>query len=63
MGLVLSSKQQNKVTWFRKNHSCEAQVPTCGGRISYIVTPTGLGTFIIVRCLCGRELDISEEFM
>ena len=31
-----------------------------GGHLTYCVTPTSIGSIIIVKCSCGQELDISD---
>ena len=31
-----------------------------GGRLTYCFTPTGLGTIIEVKCLCGETLDLTD---
>jgi len=31
-----------------------------GGRLSYIYTPTGLGTCVSVKCKCGLEANITD---
>ena len=48
---------------FIKEHSiCLKQHPsTIGGGISYIFTPTGVGTIVEIQCnICGTKTDISD---
>lgn len=42
------------------HNDCDAYAGAIGGRISYIFTPTGLGTCIVVRCMCGEELNLTD---
>jgi len=45
------------------NHKCKYKnKPTAiGGRYSFIFIPTGIGIFIKVKCICGKELIINDE--
>ena len=31
-----------------------------GGRWTYKLTPTGLGTIIVVQCICGEEENVTD---
>ena len=31
-----------------------------GGRLTYQFTPTSLGQITVVRCLCGKEVNITN---
>jgi len=31
-----------------------------GGRLTYRFTPTGLGHIIVVKCLCGGEVNVTD---
>lgn len=47
---------------FKDKHaeSCPG-ISTIGGKFTYIFTPTGIGTAIVVRCnACGEEEDITD---
>ena len=65
MEFKLNEKDSEKIkTWFEE-HSCEfsrqgAYLGAIGGRITYLFTPTSLGTVVKVRCACGEEIDITE---
>ena len=51
-----------RLTAFKEKHakSCPA-ITTIGGKFTYIFTPTGVGTAIVVRCnACGEEKDITD---
>ncbi len=41
------------------NH-CDTPAGTIGGRISFVFTPTGLGTCIEIQCICGEKLNVTE---
>lgn len=51
-----------RLTAFKEKHaeSCPA-ITAIGGKFTYIFTPTGIGTAIVVRCnACGEEKDITD---
>lgn len=61
------SKQEykNLHEWLEKhNKTCLYADPmsqgAIGGRLSYIFTPTGLGTCISVKCACDKEINITD---
>ncbi len=31
-----------------------------GGRFTFCFTPTGLGTIFVVRCVCGKEKNVTD---
>lgn len=48
------------VTKFREEHK-NCPTSTIGGRVSFIFTPTGLGTIIELRCNgCGKVKNITD---
>ena len=47
--------------WIR-NHNCKVQRTAIGGRISYVLTPTGLGLLFEVKCLCGKTLTPKTNY-
>lgn len=54
--------EQGRLEAFKEKHaeSCPG-ITTIGGKFTYIFTPTGIGTAIIVRCnACGEEKDITD---
>lgn len=60
----LTSFERVRATKWIKEHECHLKDnPTAiGGRISYIFTPTGLGTVVQVACVCGESKTISDDF-
>jgi len=55
----LNEKQQEKL--YAWHNDCEHEGGAIGGKISYIFTPTGLGTCLVVKCICGAEIDLTES--
>lgn len=45
-----------------ENHECKFRntLTTIGEKYTYSFTPTGVGTFIKVKCACGKSIDLSE---
>lgn len=59
----LHGKEIERAKAFEKKHiKCAKEHPTTiGGHISYIFTPTSIGTAVSVKCfLCGEEKNITE---
>lgn len=65
----LNEVEQKAAKQFEKSHclNCpkynevmQANIFTIGGEIQYIFTPTGIGTVIIIRCVCGFEENITD---
>lgn len=62
MKFELDEKERAKLDAWQKKHLEEAhgnEEPYCGaagGRVSFVITPTGLGTFLAVECsVCVRN--------
>ena len=59
---TLTSDQYNAISKWADNHKCSCRhgnrpsKSCCGGEISYIFTPTTIGTAISAQCFCGQEL-------
>ena len=54
--------EQGRLERFREHHkeTCPG-ISTIGGKFTYVFTPTGIGTAIVVRCnACGKEEDITN---
>jgi hypothetical protein len=63
----LSDTQIEKIkTWDhpKTGHKCRVNKKgdVVGARLEYIFIPTGLGDVVRVRCECGEELDITENW-
>ena len=59
----LNEVEQTAANDFIEKHlTCVKQHPsTIGGGISYIFTPTGVGTIVEIRCnICGTKTDITD---
>ena len=62
MTFKLDLIEQGRLQAFKEKHakSCPG-ISTIGGKFTYIFTPTGVGTAIVVRCnACGEEKDITD---
>ena len=55
----LSADQQRQHDEWK--HHCSTYAGAIGGRLSYVFTPTGLGTCVTVKCICGEELDLTDS--
>jgi len=60
---ILNSEQEKKAIEWEKNHRKECKLPTTivEGRISYVFTPTGARLITEIRCLCGKDKDLTRE--
>lgn len=64
----LSPTQIEKYQIWSEEHECSLPcVPglgkhcgAIGGEETFCFTPTGIGTFLNVKCVCGASLDLSE---
>jgi len=62
----LNKEQLSKYTEWIKEHNktCKYTDPmkqgAIGGRITFSFTPTGLGTLVQVKCMCGEVYDLSD---
>lgn len=67
---IISDTQHEKLKEWQKDHDCplyDAElgcryVGAAGGADTYIFNPTGLGEIVKVRCSCGAEIDLTEDF-
>ncbi len=50
------------VEWMQ-SHKCATDMPSTaiGGKYTYTFTPTGIGTFIDIQCVCGGKLDLTKD--
>lgn len=59
--IELTPKEQKRIKDFIQEHKDCIFTSSIGGKISYIVTPTGIGSIIEVRCnACGKQKDITD---
>jgi hypothetical protein len=48
--------------WARAHEQvCKIGFSSIGGRYSFRILPTGIGTFVTARCACGVETELSES--
>jgi hypothetical protein len=40
---------------------CKGSATTIGGRFTYVFTPTSIGVFITVKCVCGKHISLDEQ--
>jgi hypothetical protein len=63
MNFAMTDDETERAVTFTNDHR-----PVCpikdtgaiGGRFTYEFTPTGLGTCVVVTCVCGAELNITD---
>ena len=54
--------EEEKLAKFQKIHKHLNKSPvTAGGKFVYSFNPTGVGTYVYIKCLsCGKEKDITD---
>jgi len=58
MKFELTKEQYNKyLEW--KDH-CDTDAGAIGGRLSFRFIPTGLGTSVVVECICGEKINLTN---
>lgn len=62
MVFELSEIESEEAKNFMEKHYSSCYVPTTiGGMFSYIITPTGVGYSIEIRCnICGEIIDVTD---
>lgn len=58
MNFEIDEKDYRVITVWMKEHKCSVPKTTIGGRFTFKFTPTGVGTYLIVECVCGECFDI-----
>jgi hypothetical protein len=59
----MSEEELTKAKIWIEKHPCKHRgkgTGAIGGGISYIFSPTSIGTAITVRCYCGGEYDVTD---
>lgn len=60
----ISSQMHKEIQDWYKTHNdgkcAHSYHGAIGGGITFEITPTGIGDFLTVRCLCGAELKYEE---
>ena len=60
---VLSDVEVKQYREWRTEHLKECpveEVGAIGGRFTFSFTPIGLGTIVVIKCVCGKELDLTD---
>lgn len=56
-----ATEQQACKEFYHKHSMCMSKSGTMGECFSYIITPTGLGTILEVKCnVCGKSKTITD---
>lgn len=59
--MELTDKELQDIDSFKNKHKNCVFTATVGGKFTYIITPTGLGNCIEIRCnACGKQVDITD---
>ena len=61
ISVTLSPKEKNNLNKFHiKHNKCKSNL-AIGVRFTYLITPSGLGTFVSVRCnICNDIKNIND---
>lgn len=60
--IEFTKEEKNQFESFMRRHRHCQCTSTIGGKFSYILTPTGLGTLIKIKCnVCGKERDVTDS--
>ena len=54
----LTKEQNEKYKEWSKH--CKTYGGTIGGRHTFSFTPCGLGMMVVVSCMCGKEIDLTD---
>ena len=59
---MFTEKEETELEEFYEKHRHPKQpLATAGGKFVYSFNPTGVGTFVVIRCLaCKKEKDITD---
>jgi hypothetical protein len=63
MEFILSPEELKRIKEWDDSHKCKITnkyVGAVGGRLTYSFTPTGMGMITIVKCACGKKLDLTD---
>ena len=57
-----SHSEGKNLAKFQRTHEHPKKAPvTAGGKFIYSFNPTGVGTYVYIKCLtCGKEKDITD---
>jgi len=63
----LSHKEREEFEIWNKKHKkkCKYCKPinqtAIGGRLTYMFTPNGVGYTLVIKCKCGKEVDVTDN--
>lgn len=64
---IINDRDEEKLKRWQQEHECKFRTETgyryvgaVGGADSFTFTPTGIGTFVTVKCACGAELRFDD---
>jgi len=60
----IDDDQEKKLEKWKREHKekCKKWIESTEGvKLIYIFTPTGLGTIVVVKCICGKELNLTDS--
>jgi len=59
---VIPDEEADKSRIWRQEHNkvCQKDAGTIGGKYTWSFTQTGLGCIIILKCMCGEELNLTD---
>ena len=69
-GFRLTKSEMKEIEEWDKNHECTLKRDkngykysgAIGGHLTYCFTPTGLGNFVTVKCVCGKEFKLDRNY-
>jgi len=56
----LTDEEEKKFNEWRKSKG-EVYAGAAGGAYEFCFTPTGLGMIVVIKCLDGTELDLTDS--
>ena len=61
--LTLETDEEEKLAAWKKEHyaKCKLRPGSCGDLYHFRVCPSGIGTFISVRCPCGDSCELTGD--
>jgi len=61
MRFELTDEQFDQYIIWQRAHKCTVRdVGAIGGKITFEFTPTGLGVIQMVKCVCGKTLNLTN---
>ena len=61
LNFILTDKEVSKLEKFYNDHQDCPFTSAIGGKYTFIITPTGIGQCIVIKCnSCNEEVDITD---